>query len=149
MSLDRRTFLDSLAGSLAVAGRRSNVLFIAVDDLRPKLGCYGDRHAISPNIDRLAAGGTVFERAYSRQALCGPSRASLLTGLRSDATRVYDLKTPFRNAVPQAVTLPGHFKRNGYRTDSFGKIFHNEQVMLDHGSWTVLELYQILPKRDQ
>ena len=149
MSLDRRTFLGALASPLVAAARPRNILFIAVDDLRPKLGCYGDLAAISPNIDRLARGGMVFERAYCQQALCGPSRASLLTGLRPDTTRVYDLKTPFRNAVPDAVTLPACFKRNGYRTESYGKIFHNDKVMLDPGAWSAPEQHQIVGKRDQ
>jgi len=104
--------------------RRRNVLFIAVDDLRPELGCYGRAQVKSPNIDRLAARGTVFLRAYCQQAVCGPSRASLLTGLRPDTIRVWDLRTHFRKAVPDAVTLPEHFKNHGYHTQSLGKVFH-------------------------
>lgn len=103
---------------------RLNVLFLAVDDLRPELGCYGNSQVHSPNIDRLAARGTVFLRAYCQQAVCGPSRTSLLTGLRPDTTRVWDLRTHFRKAVPAAVTLPQHFKNHGYHAQSLGKIFH-------------------------
>jgi len=128
---------------------RRNVLFIAVDDLRPKLGCYGDRHAKTPNIDRLAAHGMLFERAYCQQAVCGPSRASLLTGLRPDTTRVYDLKTNFRKAAPNAITLPEHFKRNGYHAESIGKIFHGDPLTLDRQSWSAPEQFPILLKRDQ
>jgi arylsulfatase A-like enzyme len=151
--LTRREWLGSMGGGLAAAGgaspERPNVLFLAVDDLRPQLGCYGDRYAKTPHIDGLAAGGVVFQRAYCQQAVCGPSRASLLTGLRPDTIRVYDLETPFRKAVPDAVTLPQCFKQQGYHTESIGKIFHGSEVMLDHGSWSVPEKFPILLKRDQ
>jgi arylsulfatase A-like enzyme len=143
----RRRFLSAATGWLQSHPR--NVLFIAVDDLRPKLGCYGDRHAKTPNIDRLAARGLLFERAYCQQAVCAPSRASLLTALRPDTTKVYDLKTTFRNAVPDAVTLPEHFKRNGYHAESIGKIFHGDPLTLDRQSWSVPEQFPILLKRDQ
>src|SRR3954469_24950547 len=120
----------SLAGGAAAAAvaaaepRKPNVLFVAVDDLRPALGCAGDPHAKTPNIDRLATRGTVFTRAYCQQAVCSPSRSSLLTGRRPDTTRVYDLVTHFRTALPDVVTLPQHFKRNGYYTHGIGKIYH-------------------------
>src|SRR5574341_1530765 len=104
---------------------RLNVLFVAVDDLRPQLGCYGDRLVKSPTIDALAARGLAFERAYCQQAVCSPSRSSLLTGRRPDATKVYDLDTHFRTALPDVVTLPQPFKKLGYHTQSFGKIYHN------------------------
>ncbi len=105
-------------------GRKLNVLFIAVDDLRPELGCYGRTYVKSPNIDRLAERGTVFLRAYCQQAICGPTRASLLSGLRPDTTRVWGNRESFRKAVPDAVTLPQHFKNHGYHTQGMGKIFH-------------------------
>lgn|GEM_PF-145040 len=136
------------AGSASPAVR-PNVLFFAVDDLRPQLGCYGDPFARTPNIDSIAARGIVFRRAYCQQAVCGPSRASLLTGLRPDTIRVYDLATPFRRAVPDAVTLPQLFKQNGYHTENIGKIFHGAEVMLDHGSWSVPERLHMVTKRDQ
>ncbi|MCC9609501.1 sulfatase [Blastopirellula sp. JC732] len=111
--------------SAAVAQeKRPNVLFIAVDDLRTELGCYGDDWIHSPNIDRLAASGTVFTRAYCQQAVCSPSRTSLMTGLRPDSTRVYDLVTHFRKNIPDVVTLGQHFKQNGYYSVSMGKIYH-------------------------
>ncbi|MBI4902695.1 MAG: sulfatase [Acidobacteria bacterium] len=106
------------------SARRPNVLFIAVDDLRPELGCYGREYIRSPNIDRLAKRGMVFRRAYCQQAVCSPSRTSLLTGARPDSTKVYDLVTHFRDALPEVVTLPQHFKQNGYFVQSMGKIFH-------------------------
>lgn len=143
----RRGFLSAAMGFLQP--KAHNVLFIAIDDLRPKLGCYGDRYAKTPNIDRLAARSMVFERAYCQQAVCAPSRASLLTGLRPDTTKVYDLKTTFRKARPNAVTLPEVFKKNGYHAESIGKIFHGDPLTLDPQSWSVPEQFPILPKRDQ
>lgn len=111
--------------------KRPNVLFIAIDDLRPELSVYG-KPVITPTFDRLAASGTVFERAYCQQALCMPSRASLLTGRRPDTTGVYAFNPDFRAALPDVVTLPEHFKQHGYHTQAYGKIFHND----DKRSWS-------------
>lgn len=119
----------------AAEAQRPNVLFIAVDDLRPQLGCYGDGLVKSPHIDRLAAGGLLFERAYCQQAVCSPSRTSLLTGRRPDTTRIYELQTHFRRTIPDVVTLPEHFKQNGYHTQSLGKIYHGG--LDDPQSWSV------------
>jgi len=104
---------------------KPNVLFIAVDDLRPQLGCYGQKQIISPNIDALAARGTLFDRAYCQQAVCAPSRASLMTGCRPDTTKIYDLNTPVRKAMPNVLSMPQLFKDNGYTTVSLGKIYHH------------------------
>ena len=101
--------LPALRTPSPAAGRR-NVLFIAVDDLKPYLGCYGHAPAITPHIDRLAARALTFTRAYCQQAVCSPSRTSLLTGRRPDTTRVCDLQTHFRGTIPDAVTLPEQFK---------------------------------------
>ncbi|MGK6353045.1 sulfatase [Parapedobacter sp. DT-150] len=117
--------------------RRPNVLFIVVDDLRPQLGCYGDSVAITPNIDRLADRAVVFDRAYCQQAVCAPSRASMLTGRRPDATKVWDLQTHFRKALPNVVTLPQHFKANGYDARAIGKIYHDPADAQDPVSWSV------------
>src|SRR4051794_29701548 len=112
-------------GAAALGQAKPNVLFIAVDDLRPEMGCYGNAVVKTPNLDRLAARGMVFTHAYCQQAVCSPSRSSLLTGRRPDATRVYDLETHFRVALPDAVTLPQHFKANGYHTSALSKIYHH------------------------
>lgn len=110
------------------------MLFIMVDDLRPELGSYGKNFMHSPNIDALAATGFLFESAYCQQAVCSPSRTSLLTGLRPDSTRIYNLTTHFRENIPDVVTLPQFFKNNGYHTEWWGKIFH--AALLDSISWT-------------
>ncbi len=102
-----------------------NILFIAVDDMRCDLGCYGNNFVKSPNIDRLASTGVLFRRAYCQQAVCNPSRVSLLTGLRPDTTQVWDLTTPMREVMPNVVTLPQYFRENGYQAVAYGKIFHN------------------------
>jgi iduronate 2-sulfatase len=115
-----------------------NVLFIAVDDLRPALGCYGDRFAISPHIDSLASRGTVFTHAYCQQAVCSPSRNGVLTGRRPDTIGIYDLSTNFRTTLPDVVTLPQHFKQNGYHAEGMGKIFHvGHGNRDDPASWSV------------
>lgn len=119
--------------------RPPNVLFIAVDDLRPELGAYGNTHVKTPNIDRLAKTGVTFTRAYVQQALCNPSRASLLTGLRPDSIRVWDLQTRFRDSVPDVVTLPQQFMQHGYHTAAIGKIYHN--TIPDSLSWSEPELH--------
>jgi len=118
---------------LPAAESRPNVLFIAVDDLRCELGCYGVKEIKSPNFDRLAASGVAFTRAYCQLAVCNPSRASLMTGLRPDTTRVWYLMTDFRRTIPDAVTIPQHFRQHGYRALGFGKIFHN--TFPDDVSW--------------
>ncbi|HEY0946896.1 MAG TPA: sulfatase [Opitutaceae bacterium] len=132
----------------AAGPERPNVLFIAVDDLRTNLGCYGDTAAITPNIDRLASQGARFTRAYCQEAVCNPSRQSLLTGRRPDTIRVWDLFTHFRKTSPGVTTLPEHFKANGYFAQSFGKIYHGEAPMSDPESWSVPEQLQYVPKRD-
>lgn len=119
---------------------RPNVLFIAIDDLRAELRCYGAEHVHSPAIDQLAATGVMFERAYCQQAVCNPSRASLLTGLRLHTMGLWDLPTHFRQRVPEIVTLPQHFKQHGYFTQGVGKIFHNwrqDEYQGDKPSWSV------------
>ncbi len=110
-----------------------NVLMIPVDDLRPQLGCYGFDRMISPHIDKLAATGTLFRRAYTMVATCSPSRTCLMTGCRPDTTRVYDLVTHFRETLPDNVTLAQHFTRHGYESVGMGKVFHGS--LNDTASW--------------
>ncbi|NWX97340.1 IDS sulfatase, partial [Nothoprocta ornata] len=101
-----------------------NVLLIVVDDLRPVLGCYGDRLVKSPNIDQLASQSIVFSNAYAQQAVCAPSRVSFLTGRRPDTTRLYDFYSYWRVHAGNYSTMPQYFKENGYVTMSVGKVFH-------------------------
>ncbi|MEO0340683.1 MAG: sulfatase, partial [Bacteroidota bacterium] len=112
---------------------KPNVLFISIDDLRPSLGVYGDSIAISPNIDQFATEGITFTDAYCQAAVCAPSRASLMTGIRPDSTRVWHLGDKFRVINPDAVTMPQYFSKQGYHTVNIGKIFHN--YMPDSISW--------------
>lgn len=116
-------------------GKKPNILFIAVDDLRPELGCYGAEIVRSPNLDRLAGDGMRFGRAYCQQAICGPSRASLMTGARPETIRVIENEAYFRELNPDIVTLPQHFVAHGYESVYCGKIFHG-QMTDDARSWS-------------
>jgi iduronate 2-sulfatase len=144
-------------GPIACAGRSApgerpatalppNILFIAVDDLRPEGEAFGPSPVRTPNIDALARRGTAFTRAYAQQALCSPSRTSLLTGRRPDATRIYDLQTHFRVTIPTVVTLPELFKRHGYHTEALGKIYHDG--LDDSQSWSVPHWMPTVPWRE-
>ena len=122
----------------AASRRRPNVLFIAVDDLRTELGSYGVAEVKTPHMDTLAREGVLFTRAYAQAAACSPSRASLMTGMRPDSTRVWTLGEEFRKTIPDVVTMPQHFHSYGYHTVSMGKIFHNH--MPDVVSWDEADL---------
>lgn len=104
--------------------KKPNVLFIIVDDLRSDLGCFGNSVVSSPNIDKLASGGVAFQRAYCNVPVCGASRASILTGTRPTNYRYLNFRSRADQDYPAAVTLPGHFKNNGYQTVSLSKVFH-------------------------
>ncbi len=103
---------------------RPNILFIAIDDLRPEIGAYGSEVAITPNINALAAEGLLFNNAYCQEAICSPSRASVMTGARPETIKVIENFSYFRDLNPDIVTLPQHLKMNGYETVYTGKIFH-------------------------
>ena len=127
---------------LGVFAQPKNVLFIAIDDLKPMLGSYGYEKAITPNIDNLADAGTVFLNAHCQQALCGPSRVSVLTGLYPDTTGIYGMQYKMRQIHPNILTLPQYFKNMGYVTIGTGKIFDPRNVEDDWNgpqdkiSWT-------------
>ena len=135
-----RTILCLLA--LLVAARagaaeraQPNILFIAIDDLRPELGCYGDTVVKSPNIDKLAAEGMVFDRAYCQVAVCGASRASLMTGILPTQKRYVDFLAQVDQDTPNAVTMPQTFKEAGYITRANGKVFHTSTDTAER-SWS-------------
>ena len=113
-----------ICDSACSSEKQPNILFIAVDDLAPALGCLGDVIAKTPHIDRLAASGVCFERAYNQLPLCNPTRASVMTGLRPDQIKVYDLDRHFRDELPNVVTLSQAFQDAGYFAARVGKIYH-------------------------
>ncbi len=117
-------FCCLLVANVGAAEKRPNVLFLAVDDMRPQLGCYGDPTVKTPNMDRLASRGVIFDRAYCQQALCSPSRISLLSGRYPSTTQIFQIGPELRSTMPDIVTLPQHFKNNGYYTRSLGKVYH-------------------------
>jgi uncharacterized sulfatase len=113
-----------LVSHLLTAATKPNILFIAADDLSCALGCYGDPIAQTPHLDRLATTGVTFLNAYNQLPLCNPTRASVMTGLRPDTIKVYDLDRHFRDEVPDAVTLSQQFMKNGWWAGRVGKIYH-------------------------
>ncbi|MFZ4670791.1 MAG: sulfatase [Flavobacterium sp.] len=118
---------------------KPNILFIAVDDLKPVLGCYGNTLVKTTNIDRLAKMATVFNKNYCQQAICGPTRASLMTGTRPDATKIWNLTTQMRDVNPNTVTLPQYLITQGYTTSGIGKIYHPSSAIggVDPVSWSI------------
>jgi iduronate 2-sulfatase len=121
--------------SVANAADKPNVLFIAIDDLRPELGCYGSEVAVTPNLDGIANGGLLFNRAYCQQAICRPSRASLMTGLRPETTGLFHNYVALRELQPDILTLPQHLIAHGYETSYVGKIFHQGDTD-EKNSWS-------------
>ena len=132
LCLTSLTFVASL-----LAAEKPNILFIAIDDLKPSIGAYTNA-VPTPAMDRIAARGTTFLNAHCQQAVCGPSRASVMTGKYPDFTQIWDLKTKIRAIHPEIVTLTQHFKNNGYHTAGVGKIFDPRSVDkgADSRSWS-------------
>ncbi len=120
-------------GATGASAERKNVLFVTIDDLNHSIGCYGHPIVHTPNIDRLAAMGMRFDRAYCQFPVCNPSRSSFLTGLRPDTTGVLDNRVPLRSLLPDVVTMPQLFRQAGYFTARLGKIFHGK--MDDPKAW--------------
>ncbi len=133
------TAFPLFAESASKNSTKPNILFIAVDDLKPSTGAYGDRLAKTPGMDRLAKEGIVFTGSYCQQAICAATRASIMLGLHPDKTRVWDLVTDFRQVNPNAVSMPQYFKSMGYETAAMGKIYHIGSAGPGHDapSWSV------------
>ena len=142
MKNDRRDFIKYSLGGVSAgilsstihgttyantSGNKKNVLFIIVEDLKNIMGCYGHPIVKTPNLDRLAEKGVIFDHAYCQYAVCNPSRSSFLTGLRPDTTKILDNKKPWRTHLEGHTTLPALFKNNGYYTVSLGKVFHKRK----------------------
>ena len=130
----------ALLAAAAAAAPKPNVLLICVDDLKPLIGAYGDAFAKTPNLDRLAARATRFDRAYCNQAVCSPSRNALMASLRPQTLGIYDLPTNFRVARPDAVTLAQYFRAHGYRAQAMGKIMH-----VGHGNFEDVASWDVPP----
>ena len=124
----------------AKAADKYNVVFMIVDDLRPMLGCYGISEMHTPNIDSLAGKGTLFNRAYCQYPLCNPSRASILTGLRPDTTKVHDNSSDYKVTIPDAVDMNQHFMKHGYNTYTIGKVKHYPAPFTHGPSWKALNV---------
>ena len=136
------TYITALtcAMALSLPAAQKNVLMICVDDLKPLLACYGEPTIKTPNMDRLAARGVLFERAFCNQAVCAPSRNSLMTGLRPSTIGIYDLSTNFRKSVPEAVTVAQYFMKHGYEAHALGKIMH-----VGHGNGEDVASWSVAP----
>jgi uncharacterized sulfatase len=158
--LSRREFLGAsgavglafgLAGATAFGqganAPRPNVLFLVADDLNMRVGCYGYPFMKTPNIDRLAARGVRFDRAYCQYPLCNPSRSSILTGRRPDVTKVLDNSTAFRDALPDVATLAQHFQRQGYWMARAGKIYHGG--IEDNAGWDAMADKVVVPPEEK
>lgn len=145
----RLQILALLAALPLCAASKPNILFLVVDDLRPEFGCYGAKNVQSPNMDKLAAQGMVFERAYCQQAVCNPSRCSILSGCRPDTTKCMANNTFLRPSMPDILTLPQHFKNNGWHAMSLGKVFHHSEGEPgdDPLSWSEPSWYHGVPYR--
>ena len=127
-------------GSIAqVENKQKNILFIAVDDLKPLIKAYGENQMVTPNFDRLINSGVMFQNAEVQQAVCGPSRASVMTGTYPDRTKVWDLHTDFRESSPTLISMPEYLISQGYTTTAVGKIYHKGSTAPGHDgkSWSI------------
>jgi iduronate 2-sulfatase len=140
------TLLSLILSEEIQANSRPNILFIAIDDLRPELGCYGSEIVKSPVMDGLARDGLLFNRAYCQQAICSPSRASLMTGARPDTIGVIENTAYFRNLTPDIITLPQHFKAHGYDAIHCGKIYHGKMTDREK-SWSRGPAWNRMPNK--
>ena len=131
-----------LAVASFAADAKPNVLFIVCDDLNTMIGCYGDAYAKTPNLDKLASRGMLFEKNYCQQPICNPSRASFMSGRRPDTLRIWDIPTNLRDRHPDLITMPQWFKQHGYFAQGIGKIYHNfnQKIQGDPDSWSVPQL---------
>ena len=132
------TLISSVLITQSQEIEKPNILFISIDDLKPSIGSFGDEFAVTPNIDELSKEATIFLNNHNQLAICAASRVSFLTGLRPDNTKVWDLKTKMRDVNPDVLTLPEHFKNNGYETIGIGKIYDPRAVDSgrDRRSWS-------------
>ena len=157
---NRRDFVGNVLGAIGAASsepgfgrpadpgqRRPNILLIGVDDLRPELACFGRNHMITPNLDQFASESVAFGSNYCQQAVCSPSRTSVLTGCRPDTTKVYDLVKHFRSTLPNVVTLPQYFKNAGYFSEALGKVYHED--LDDPASWSVPSALETVPEEQK
>jgi len=126
----------------APAGKRPNVLFIVCDDLNTHVSTSGYSHIRTPSLDKLAAAGTRFLRAYCQYPVCGPSRSSFLSGLYPESTRVLDNKSDIRQERPGIIPLPEQFRKNGYWTAGVGKVFHNMKNDPGESCWYEYERFE-------
>jgi arylsulfatase A-like enzyme len=139
--MNRRHFLSAMAPPLLARGERPNVLFLSVDDMNDWVGCLGGYPGVkTPHIDRLARQGALFSNAHCASPLCNPSRTALLTGLRASTTGIYNNDQYWRPALPEAITLPQHFRQNGYHVAGAGKVFHHVAGFNPPDQWDDFQL---------
>jgi iduronate 2-sulfatase len=120
-----RLLLLLIISATCLQAKRPNVLLILVDDLKPAIGAFGDKIAVTPHLDKLTNRGIRFDAAYCNQAVCAPSRFNMMLGSRSTSSGLYGLGSDLRKSFPNAVTMPQYFAKHGYHTESLGKILHN------------------------
>ncbi len=126
--------VSSSKATKTLKDKKKNILFIAVDDLKPLLSNYGESQMHTPNFDRLAKMGMTFTNAHVQYAVCGPSRASVMTGTNPDRTKVWDLHTDFRESSDGLISMPEYLITQGYQSTGVGKIYHKGSSAEGHES---------------